>query len=142
MLLAFIPTVCWWQEHLPIFVPTQQASNSCSPASPATSSCCPSGLGLRSSEITLCVQVWGKKFFYWTTFYLCLFLSFFKRVRDVFSNSAVLYIHVCAEIPLFSFKNCIIHIFIKFPHKMQGLYPQTRRAPPIHFPKKEEVMLS
>lgn len=82
MLLAFIPTVCWLQERLPIFVPSQQASNSYSPASPATSSCCPSGLGLRSSEITSCVQVWGKKLFYWTTFYFCVF--FFKHAQDVF----------------------------------------------------------
>lgn len=82
MWLAFIPTVCWWQEPLPIFVPTQRASNSCSLASPATSSCCPSGLGLRSSEITLCVQVWGKKLFSWITFYLCVFL-FWQCTRCV-----------------------------------------------------------
>lgn len=39
-------------------------------------------------------------------------------------------------------KNCIIHVPIKFPYKMQGLYPLTRRVPPIRFAKKEEVMLS
>lgn len=54
---ASIPMVCWWPEPLLTSAPTPQASESCSLASPATCSCCPSGSELLSSGTTLCVEV-------------------------------------------------------------------------------------
>lgn len=117
MLSAFTPTVCWWQERLPIFVPLQQASNSCFLASPATSSCCPSGLGLHSSEITLCVQVWEKIIFSKIIFAFLSVLIFF-------------YMHKVCSWELFShlFSNLHHPYWYKILLQNAGLIPSDKES--------------